>query len=207
MKKLLTAVSASVSLLLSVVLPIPVGWAATTTLVANLTGANEVPPTGSPGIGTATVVLDTTAQTLAVNVLFSGLEAGTTASHIHCCVPPGGNAGVATTVPTFPGFPLGVTSGTYSMTFDLTQASTYNPAFVTAQGGTVAGAEAALETAVLAGETYLNIHTMMFPGGEIRGFLSVVPEPSTWAMMLLGFAFLGFTPHWRRKSVAAFTAS
>jgi hypothetical protein len=135
-------------------------------------------------------------------VLFSGLEAGTTASHIHCCIPPGGNAGVATAVPTFPGFPLGVTSGTYSMTFDLTQASTYNPAFVTAQGGTIAAAEAALETALVAGNTYLNIHTMAFPGGEIRGFLSAVPEPSTWAMMLIGFAGLGFAFRGSRRNVS-----
>jgi CHRD domain/PEP-CTERM motif len=206
MRKLRIGTYASISLMLAVagtvVLPLSTARAATTTLVADLTGANESPSTGSPGTGHATVVLDTTAQTLAVNVLFSGLEAGTTASHIHCCIPPGGNAGVATAVPTFPGFPLGVTSGTYSMTFDLTQASTYNPAFVTAQGGTIAAAEAALETALVAGNTYLNIHTMAFPGGEIRGFLSAVPEPSTWAMMLIGFAGLGFAFRGSRRNVS-----
>jgi hypothetical protein len=85
-----------------------------------------------------------------------------------------------------------VTSGTFDRTFDLTASSTYNPAFVNAQGGTVAGAEAALVMALLAGETYINIHTSMFPNGEIRGFLGAVPEPATWAMMLLGFAGLGF---------------
>ena len=131
---------------------------------------------------------------------------GTTASHIHCCLAspflPGVNVGVATTVPTFPGFPLGVTSGTYDMTFDLTLASSYNPAFVTLQGGTVAGAELALETALLAGETYINIHTSTFPGGEIRGFLGAVPEPATWAMMLLGFAGLGFAFHKSRRKVS-----
>jgi hypothetical protein len=52
-----------------------------------------------------------------------------TAAHIHCCAPLGTNAGVATTVPTFLGFPLGVTSGTYSsQVFDLTQPLIYNPA-------------------------------------------------------------------------------
>src|ERR1700730_9791040 len=91
MRKLQFGVCASVSLLLAVAgmvfLPVSAGRAATTTSVANLTGAAEFPPTGSPGTGTATVVLDTTAQTLAVAVMFSGLEAGTTASHIHCCLP------------------------------------------------------------------------------------------------------------------------
>jgi CHRD domain/PEP-CTERM motif len=205
MKKLLAAVSVSLSLLLTVVLPIPVGWAATTVLSANLSQANEVPPTGSPGTGTAIVTLDTTAQTLRVQETFSGLESGTTASHIHCCLAspflPGVNVGVATTVPTFPGFPLGVTSGTYDMTFDLTLASTYNPAFVTAQGG-VPQAETALVAALLAGETYLNVHTSMFPGGEIRGFLGAVPEPSTWVMMLIGFAGLGFAFRRSRRKVS-----
>jgi hypothetical protein len=44
---------------------------------------------------------------------------------------------VATTLPTFAGFPLGVTSGTYINTLDLTLASSYNPAFVTANGGSM----------------------------------------------------------------------
>jgi hypothetical protein len=43
---------------------------------------------------------------------------------------------------------------------------------VTANGGTTAGAEAALLAGLEAGQAYLNIHTTMFPGGEIRGFLA-----------------------------------
>jgi hypothetical protein len=213
MRKLQFGVCASVSLLLAVAgmvfLPVSAGRAATTTLVANLTGAAEFPPTGSPGTGTASVVLDTTLNTMAVNIVFSGLEAGTTASHIHCCLPSpfqtGVNVMVATTTPSFPGFPLGVTSGTYSMVFDLTNAATYNPAFITSPfnpSGTTAGAEAVLVSALLAGETYLNIHTTMFPGGEIRGFLAAVPEPSTWAMMLLGFLGLGFAFRRSRRKVS-----
>jgi hypothetical protein len=202
MKKLLIGLS---GFLLTVVLPVPAGWAATTVLSANLSQANEVPPTLSPGTGTAIVTLDTIAQTLHVQVAFSGLGSGTTAAHIHCCLAspflPGVNVGVATTTPTFTGFPLGVTSGTYDHTFDLTLASSYNPAFVTAQGG-LAGAEAALENALVAGETYLNIHTTNFPNGEIRGFLSAVPEPATWTMMLLGFAGLGFAFRQSRRKVS-----
>ena len=76
---------------------------------------------------------DTLTNEMTVNVTFSGLTTATTAAHIHCCVAPPGNAGVATTTPTFPGFPLGVTAGTYSQTFDMTAPASYNPAFVTAQ--------------------------------------------------------------------------
>ena len=154
--------------------------------VATLTGAQEVPPSGSPGIGSAAVTLDTTTNMLTVNVSFAGLLSPTIASHIHCCTLPGTNAMVATAVPTFPGFPLGVTTGTYLQTFDLTLASTYNPAFITAHGGTVAGAQAAFITGLLSGQTYLNIHTSQFPGGEIRGQLHSVPEPATFLLMGTG---------------------
>ena len=114
------------------------------------------------------------ANTLHVVVAFTDLLGTTTASHIHTPTPaPGtGTAGVATTTPSFPGFPLGVTSGTYDDVLDLMLASSYNPSFVTANGGTVASAEAALAAGILAGEAYLNIHTTVVPGGEIRGFLT-----------------------------------
>jgi hypothetical protein len=138
---------------------------------ATLTGPGESPPNHSHGTGTATVTWNTSTNQMTVNVTFSGLSSPTTASHIHCCVTPPGAAGVATTTPTFPGFPLGVTAGTYSHTFDMTDPASYNPAFITANGGTATSAEAVLLTGLQAGQAYLNIHTMNFPGGEIRGFL------------------------------------
>ena len=147
----------------ALMLPMP-AYAIPITFVGSLTGANEVPPVPSPGTGLATVVLDSTAQTLQVNVTFSGLTSNDNAAHIHCCAPLGTNVGAATTVPAFPGFPLGVISGSYSSAvFDLTQTTIYNPAFVTLEGGTIPLAEAALIAGIQNGQTYLNIHTMKAP--------------------------------------------
>jgi hypothetical protein len=124
-----------------------------------------------------------------VKVIFSGLTSATTASHIHCCLPSPFatriNEPVGTTFPTFPSFPLKVTSGTYDETFDLTANSTYNliniPPGNTGDpflGTSAATAEPVFVATLLNGQTYLNIDTSDFPTGEIRGFLAVVPGPA-----------------------------
>lgn len=160
------------------------------TYQANLNGPSESPPTNSLGTGSAFVTFDDVAHMLHVVVVFSGLTAGDTAALIHCCTASmgTGNSGAATQTPAFTGFPLSVTSGTYNQFFDTTLTSTYNSAFVTAQGGTALSAEAALATGLAADQAYFNIHTTAFPGGEIRGFLQLqpVPEPSTIALIAAG---------------------
>lgn len=154
-----------------------------------LSGASEAPPNASAGFGAATLLVDTSALTMTLDVSFGGLTGNVTASHIHCCtaVATTGTAGVATQVPTFVGFPSGVTTGTYHHVFDLTLASTWNPTFVTNNGGTVALAADAFLNGLDDDKAYLNIHTNVFPGGEIRGFLTRdVPEPAM--LGLLGLA-------------------
>lgn len=154
-----------------------------------LSGPAESPPNASPGTGLATAAYDDLAHTLAIHVEFSGLLGTTTASHIHAATALAGTgtAGVATTTPTFAGFPLGVTAGTYDVVLNLTAASSYNPAYVTANGGTTASAETALMGAIASGRAYLNIHTSVVGSGEIRGFWQPVPAPSA-SLALLGFA-------------------
>lgn len=174
--------------------------AAVTIFTANLDGASEAPPNASPGTGFARVDFDPTAHTMRVQATFSSLLGTTTAAHIHAPAPLGGTAGVATQVPTFGGFPLGVTSGTYDHIFDMTLASSYNPAFITLNGGTPGTAESALFARLIAGEAYFNIHSSAYPGGEIRGFLSAVPEPATWLMIITGFGMIGGALRQRRMA-------
>jgi CHRD domain/PEP-CTERM motif len=157
---------------------------------AILQGTNENPVNASPGLGFALIGYDATAHTLSVLAGFDDLLAGVTAAHIHCCTTPPANVGVATTTPTFPGFPSAVTTGFYSQIFDLTLATSFNPAFIAANGGTPLAAELVLAAGMASGQSYFNIHSTMFPGGEIRGFLAqvsddaVIPEPAT--LLLVG---------------------
>lgn len=178
-------------------LSIPGAAQAVTYYRTTLLGINENPQVISPGSGTALLTLD--GDMLTINIAFQDLIGDTVASHIHCCQAPPTNAGVATPVPTFPGFPLGVKSGVYSQTFNLSLASSYNPGFITLNGGTAASAETAFVNGLNAGRAYLNVHTVTFPAGEIRGQLALVPEPETWALMIVGFGLVG-TALRRRKA-------
>ena len=179
-----------------------VGQAVTLSTAATLAGSSENPANPSPATGSAFVVLDTATHRLRVSVTFAGLLGNTTASHIHCCGTAPNNAPVATVVPAFPGFPIGVTSGAYDQTLDTTQASTWNATFITANGGTPAGAEAALANGLATGQAYLNVHTATYPAGEIRGFLqeqvvtapnSAIPALSGWGMAALALLLAGAT--------------
>ncbi len=162
--------------------------ASTITWNLTLSGLNESPAVITPATGAARVVFDDVADTLTLDISFSGLLGLSTASHIHCCeaTPGVGNVGVATVVPAFPGFPIGVTSGSVvGSVLDLNSASAYNPAFVTAQGS-VAAAESAFIAGLVSGRTYLNIHSMANPGGELRAQITAVPEPTTISLLGLG---------------------
>jgi CHRD domain/PEP-CTERM motif len=164
------------------------------TYQASLDGAQTVPPTGSLATGLGTVTVDPATHLLTFELSWSNLVANPLGLHIHCCAPVGANGMLAIN---FQGFPA-ATSGVYVQTVDLTLATLYNPAFLTAHGGTAAQAEADLLAALAAGNTYIDVNNPMFPGGEIRGQLATVPEPATALLLATGLASIAARLHKRR---------
>ena len=132
-------------LLLSLLLLPAIADAISYPISVTLTGSQEVPANNSAATGTLVGSYNDSTNVLKYTVTFGGLTANTTAAHFHAPAPPGISAGVV-----FPatGFPLGVTSGTYTDSITLS-----------------AGQEDTLKM----GLWYFNIHNNTFPGGEIRG--------------------------------------
>lgn len=171
----------------------PTAAAHTYHFFTEMNGANENPSNDSLGTGTSHVIIDTDLLTMRVIAEFSGLTGTVTQAHIHCCAVPPGNVGIASITPSFTDFPLNGTSGTYDFTYDMTQASSYNPAFITNNGGTVSSAFQVLFDAMSGvdpegREAYFNIHSTFRAGGEIRGFFNLIPEPTTAVLGLMGLA-------------------
>jgi len=121
--------------------------AAAIPFTATYKGSNEVPANASAGTGTITGTYDSTTNTISFTITFSGLGSNTAAAHFHGPAFPGTNANVTYA---HTGFPLGVTSGTFTGTQVITDAE---------------------EKDLLAGKWYSNIHTTNFQGGEIRALI------------------------------------
>ncbi len=156
---------------------------------------------GATGSGTLRLEYDEHANTLFIQATWAGLSGTTTNAHIHCCtgVPRTGTAGVALAeAGRLPGFTNGIT-GSYTRTIDLGLASMYSGGFVTASGGTANAARDRLLANLASGQAYFNIHTSTFGGGEIRAFVTQVPEPQTYAMLLAGLGVLGWAARRRQQ--------
>jgi hypothetical protein len=132
-----------------------------------LEGLQEVPPTPSPGTGMCTVFVDDPLNTVDVSCTYQDLLGNTTAAHIHAPAPPGVNAPVILPLPLNP--PSGTAGSIMLMDAPLSEANIQN---------------------ILGGLAYVNIHTVQFPGGEIRG--QIVPEPSSLALLVIGALALAF---------------
>lgn len=114
-------------------------------LTTQLRGANEVPPVPSNASGQVDAVLDKSTGVLKWQLSYAGLSGPATAGHFHGPAMVGANAGISLPF-------TGVVSSPMSGQATLTAAQMAD---------------------LLAGKWYANIHTARYPGGEIRGQMTV----------------------------------
>lgn len=149
-------------------------------LFATMTGSQEVPPVNTPATGTAVMTLDTDTNLFAWDVIFQNLVADSILAHFHGPAPIGQTAPpqidlfvASTTAP-----PLGARSGEFLGSQTLTDTQ---------------------EQQVLSGLWYVNVHSVTYPAGEIRGQV-FIPEPSSLSLAALGLAG---AYGWRRRRTEA----
>jgi hypothetical protein len=156
------------------------------TWYGELTGDQEIPPSGAMGTGWGNVEYDTVQNTLSVYLEWADLTGPGVQAHIHCCVAsPPGNVGIALDL-WLPADPARPETGSYANTWDLDLVNPFRASFLS--GSTADEKRDALFAAMDAneGRAYFNIHTALFPGGEIRGDLAPVPEPATSLIVVAG---------------------
>lgn len=146
--------------------------------------------TNSRGSGMATVDYSAMNNDFTYTLAWANLTGNATMAHIHYGAP-GVNGPIV--VPFF----MMTMPGTDTLTGTLTQADVTPAAGI----NTIADVAAAIES----GNAYVNIHTMMYPAGELRGQLAVsssaTPEPGTTGLAVLALAS-GAAFAWRRRRAA-----
>lgn len=147
---------------------------------------------GSGGEVGAGISYDSNTLLLTINIAwgsgngFTDLTGTTTGGHIHGVTASSApasfleNAGVQIGLNALGGWNSSATNGGFS--------------------GTVA-LNSTQATALMNGQLYINVHTSTNAGGEIRGQLIAVPEPSTYALIFAAVAFVGVA--WQRRYRAA----
>lgn len=158
-----------------------------------LTGNQEIPIVVTEAVGTAELDLNVSQTRLTMDITLFGLdldgartpsipEDDVTGLHIHRA-PTGQNGGVV----------FGLIGPNNDLNADVVidpVAGTVSSAWDLAEGnGTTLGAEV---PDLLVGGLYFNVHTVGYPGGEIRG--QIIPEPATLALLALAAPGL-----WRRR--------
>lgn len=111
-----------------------------------LTGNQEVPAVSGSGTGSMDIDYNQSTRTLNYNVTWSSLSGPVTGFHIHGSAGRGVNAGI---LQNFSGYPR-TPSGQY-------------------RGSVLIDGVVFREEDLFAGKYYINIHTQLNPGGEIRG--------------------------------------
>lgn len=133
--------------------------AQTVRLAATLTGNNETPAPGvlTGAYGVATVTVDLATQTVTWSIDVFNMPSGTTNAHFHV----GGPGLTGPTVVNI-AFPAGISND-----FNLSGSATAANLTVRADQG-IRSWEDFIQ-ALVGGQTYLNVHSAVNPGGEVRG--------------------------------------
>lgn len=116
---------------------------------ATINGSHSVPPAVSNGTGTAWAVLNMSTKSLTYRVTYAELDSTFTDAHFHL-----GAAG--------------------------TNGPVVHPITSTFKGNTASGTWSnipdSLITDLIKGDIYVNIHSLRYPAGEIRGQLKIAPD-------------------------------
>ena len=204
------------ALVSALVLSFPLPAKGAIILFANMTGSQEVPPSGSAATGFATFVLNDAQTTLSMNAIVFGLDfTGSQTpdnandnlvnAHIHAGVGTGAGSGL-------PGTNAGVRWGFIGNPFNDLDGDVVVTPFATGVGGRVVGEWDANEgnggttlalqlPNILAGRSYINFHTVEFQGGEIRGQLEPTPVPASVLIWGIGAVGVGYVARRRKKAV------
>jgi hypothetical protein len=160
---------AAILLAIIALLAAPAAVLAQNEVTADLTGDAETPPVATDATGSANVVISDDGSSISFEVTFEDLSGDGTATmaHIHYG-PDQSEPGPVMIWLTEVGVPDGSFASPISGT--ATEAE-----FVAVDGGPQNFAEAV--QAIRDGDTYVNVHTAAYPGGEIRGQLMGAGEP------------------------------
>lgn len=144
--------------------------------MASLSGDQEVPPVATAASGMATAELTGTAGAYVLTYQIDYMDLSSPiidlagGGHFHNA-PMGANGGVVHLFDTVPFAFLGTTAGSISGDWRFDDAS--NPL------------TDVLANELMAGNIYINMHTQNFTSGELRGQLTMIPEPSSFVITSL----------------------